>query len=116
MNQLVSYLRHNNHVGAARAIRRAALAAALQVSGRDLRRLSEEARNAGEFVAYSTRGIEGGIFLASTDDEKVAIVGQIRSTCLKRLRQYGALKRALKDQHQTRLFPETVDDVFRSGR
>jgi hypothetical protein len=112
MNALVVYLRTRGHLGAGNAIRRKDLADALNVSIRSIRVLAEEARNAGEFVSYSTDSEKGGLFLASTDDEKVSIVAQIRSTCQNRLRQYSALKRALLDRHQRHLFPETPDQVF----
>lgn len=115
MNLLVDFLNARGVHGKARAIKRKDVAAALDLSIREVREMAEAARNAGLFVAYSTDSARGGLFLAANDAERMEIVGQIRETCLKRLRQYSALKRALIGQHQRTLFPETPNEVFRRG-
>jgi hypothetical protein len=115
MNPLLDYLAARGHIGRANAAKRRDVAEALGVSIREVREYAEAARNAGKFVGYSTASAAGGLFLAANDAERLELIGQIRETCLNRLRQYSALKRALANQYQRTLFPETPDQVFRRG-
>lgn len=112
MNELVGFLKANGFIGKEQAVRRAKLSAMMNLTIRAIRALAEEARNAGEFICYSTDSDGGGIFLAATDDERMKLIGKIRDECARRLRQYSALRRALRDRGQTKLFP-TAEEVFR---
>lgn len=115
MNKLVEYLKNPvamaMAVGKENAIRRGTVAAGMGVSIRAVRRLAEEARKAGEFICYSTDSDGGGLYLAETDEERLDLMHQIRSECVRRLAQYSALRRALRGRGQRKLFPD-VDEVF----
>ena len=100
-------------VGKAKAVKRAVLAADLGVPIREVRAQAEDARLRGEFVCYSTSNVDGGIYLAATDDERMAVIALIRNESVRRLRQYSALRRAIRGRGQGSLFPDNVDDVFR---
>jgi hypothetical protein len=89
-------------VGLANAVRRDELAAIIGISGRALRAVCEEARLAGHFVAFSVAS-PGGIFLCATDAERDELLRQITDTCRHRLRQRGALRRALRSRGQMSL-------------
>lgn len=90
-------------VGKDNAVRRSVLAALLAVTVRNLREMCESARLSGHFIGYSSSADDGGIYLASTDEEREEMFQKIRGECIRRLRQYSALKRSMVDRNQSRL-------------
>lgn len=111
-NRLVDYCFEKGIVGKAQAVRRSVLAALLAVSVRDLREMAEAARLDGHFIGYSTHAVDGGIYLAGTDEEREEMFHKIRGECLGRLRQYSALKKSLRDRNQARI---VLDKSERAG-
>lgn len=102
-NRLVDFLFEKGIVGKERACRRSVVAALMAIRVRELKKLAESARLDGHFVGYSQSSEEGGIYLAATDEEREELFHKIRGECLRRLKQYTALKRSLKDRHQQKI-------------
>lgn len=107
-NRLVMWLDINGQRGKRNAVRRVDVAAALAISIRDVRELAEESRLMADprfIVCFSTNAKNGGIYLADGADDISEMKAQVRRECLKRLRQYKALKLALAKINQRTLFP-----------
>ena len=115
MNVLIRFLENSGAIGKGKAMRRATIAGALGVPIREVRELAEAARLHGEFVCYSTAS-NGGLYLPANDDEKMGQIARLRAECVRRLRQYSALRRGLRTQHNGRLFPRDVHEVFSARR